>query len=196
MGDIFSKRLKQLRIERGKTQKEIADELNVKRTTYGEYERGKISPPVEKIKTLAEILNTTPQYLLGWENIHAEHDDNVTGNIIKKLREQRNISSKEFAKEINISVSDLKKYEDGTYQIPMTVINLIADYYNISVGDLIDAHMEYSNKNKFTPMQKERFRKFGIWTKEFSNVVFTNEEVEKIIDYAKYLLHQRKEHER
>ena len=196
MDDTFSKRLKQLRKERRKTQEEMAEILNVKRSTYGEYERGKIFPSVEKIEILAKILITTPQYLLGWDDQRqVSSDSTVTGNIIRRLREQRKLTSKEFANEINISVSDLEKYEDGTYQIPMTVINLIADYFDISITDLVESHVRQS-KTVFSPMQKERLRKFSIWTREFGNTIFTQEETLKIMEYAKFLLHQRKDSEK
>ena len=36
-------KLKELRIDSGKTQKEIADYLNVKQNTYSQYENGKIT---------------------------------------------------------------------------------------------------------------------------------------------------------
>lgn len=196
MDDTFSKRLKKLRNERGKTQEEMAEALDVKRSTYGEYERGKIFPSVDKIEVLAKILITTPQYLLGWdEQRQVSSDSTVTGSIIRRLREQRKLTSKEFANEINISVSDLEKYEDGTHMIPMSVINLIVDYYNISITDLVEFHVRQS-KTVFSPMQKERLRKFSIWTREFGNIILTQEEVEKIINYAKYLLHQRKDNEK
>ena len=56
--EVFSKRLKALRKDREKTQEDMSKLLNIQRSTYGEYERGKIMPPVEKIKILAHILNT------------------------------------------------------------------------------------------------------------------------------------------
>ena len=40
MNLIFHTRLKALRTEKKKTQEEMAKELQIKRSTYGEYERG------------------------------------------------------------------------------------------------------------------------------------------------------------
>lgn len=58
-------RLKELRRERGDTQDYIAGLLHVKRSTYGEYERGKIRPPAEKLFFLAEHYGVSIDYLLG-----------------------------------------------------------------------------------------------------------------------------------
>lgn len=68
MRNVFPERLKKLRKDKGMTQEEVAKLLNIKRSTYGEYERGKILPPIEKVKHLSEILDTDPQYLVGWDS--------------------------------------------------------------------------------------------------------------------------------
>lgn len=65
----FSERLKKRRQELGKTQQQIADKLDILRASYGEYERGNNTPPIDKLEKLAEALKTTPQYLCGWENL-------------------------------------------------------------------------------------------------------------------------------
>ena len=62
MNSIFTVRIKELRLSRGKTQAEIAESLGILRTTYGEYERGKIIPPMDKINMLAEMYNVSVDY--------------------------------------------------------------------------------------------------------------------------------------
>lgn len=76
MNTIFTTRIKSLRIEAGKTQAEIAERLGVLRTTYGEYERGKIMPPMDKIKVLAELYNVSVDYLIGNTNEPKENTHN------------------------------------------------------------------------------------------------------------------------
>jgi transcriptional regulator with XRE-family HTH domain len=76
MNTIFTTRIKSLRIEAGRTQAEIAERLGVLRTTYGEYERGKIMPPMDKIKVLAELYNVSVDYLIGNTNEPKENTYN------------------------------------------------------------------------------------------------------------------------
>ena len=64
---IFAERLRDLRKSRLKTQQQMADLLNIRRSTYGEYERGVILPPTDKIQTLAKYFNVTVDYLIGKE---------------------------------------------------------------------------------------------------------------------------------
>lgn len=57
MNKKFCDRMKRLRNESGKTQGEMAELLGVQRSTYGEYERGKIMPPVEKTGTVGKDIS-------------------------------------------------------------------------------------------------------------------------------------------
>ena len=68
MDSIFSKRIKALRKDRNKTQVDISKILGIIRTTYGEYERGRIIPPMDKINTLADYYTVTVDYLIGNTN--------------------------------------------------------------------------------------------------------------------------------
>lgn len=195
MNDVFPKRLKQLRLEKGLTQEKIAEVLNIKRSTYGEYERGKISPPIEKIETLAEIFSVAPQYLIGWENQSSStSNDNLVGTIVRSLRKNRRISSEEFAKELGISTTDLKNYENGTSIIPNEIAKVMAFYFSVSVEELMNVTTLSGAIKIFNDSeQKLRTLRFKRWAEEFGDLTFTNEEVEKFVDYGKFILYQRKE---
>ena len=65
---MFSQRLKRLRKEAQKTQAEMADYIEINRSTYGEYERGVITPPIDKIKLLADYFDVSVDYLAGYAN--------------------------------------------------------------------------------------------------------------------------------
>lgn len=57
--------IRNLREDSDKTQKELADYLNVKQTTYSKYELGKINIPVEVFIKLADYYRVSVDYLLG-----------------------------------------------------------------------------------------------------------------------------------
>lgn len=61
----FSKRLKQSRQDLKMKQKELSEKTGIKRTTIASYEVGNISPSFENVKTLAEALGVTTDYLSG-----------------------------------------------------------------------------------------------------------------------------------
>src|SRR5690606_18530038 len=54
-----------LRTERGLTQEDLANMLNIKRQTYSAWERGIANPDIETISFLADFYNVSTDYLLG-----------------------------------------------------------------------------------------------------------------------------------
>ena len=61
-------RLKTMRERKGKSQKEIADLLEVKQQQYSKYELGINSIPIEKLCKLADYYETSVDYLIGRTN--------------------------------------------------------------------------------------------------------------------------------
>ncbi len=68
--NTFGKRLKLLRAEKGLTQVQLAEELNVDKSTIAKYETDKIEPSVNMVKTLAIYFRVSTDYLLGLEDIY------------------------------------------------------------------------------------------------------------------------------
>lgn len=61
----LAKNIKEQRKIAEKTQEEMAQLLNVKRATYGEYERGNNLPPIDKLVTIADCFSVSIDYLVG-----------------------------------------------------------------------------------------------------------------------------------
>lgn len=122
------KRIKERRKELNLSVDELAKKLNKNRTTVYRYEKGDIENlPMDILGPLAKALNTTPAYLMGW-------DDK-----------------------------------------PTSTIDTITDYYRLSVG----------NENNV------RIERFKVWAKKFDKYVFTDEEHNKLVEYAEFLIYQR-----
>lgn len=67
--------IKRRRLELDLSLADVAKLLSISKPTLQRYESGVISNiPYDKIERLAEILNTSPIVLMGWENIN--HKDN------------------------------------------------------------------------------------------------------------------------
>ena len=65
---ILMLRIKDLREDKDMLQKEVADLLNISQTNYSKYELGKINIPINTLKKLALIFDTSIDYLLGLTN--------------------------------------------------------------------------------------------------------------------------------
>ena len=65
MDVILGKRLKELRSERGLTQKEVAEALKLNSVTYLHYEKEQREPPLAVLVEMAKYFGVTTDYLLG-----------------------------------------------------------------------------------------------------------------------------------
>ena len=61
---IMKMRLKELRVEHGYTQTEIAEKLNIKQNTYSQYESGVRQIPLDSLVKLAALYDTSVDYVL------------------------------------------------------------------------------------------------------------------------------------
>jgi transcriptional regulator with XRE-family HTH domain len=57
--------IRNLREDNDLTQKQLAELLHIKQTTYSKYELGKINVPIEAFITLADYYETSIDYLVG-----------------------------------------------------------------------------------------------------------------------------------
>ena len=62
---ILGKRLKELREEKGFTQKELAKKLNIHSVTYLHYEKEQREPPLTLLAEIAKFYDVSVDYLLG-----------------------------------------------------------------------------------------------------------------------------------
>jgi transcriptional regulator with XRE-family HTH domain len=62
---MFSKRLKELRLEKDLTQTELGEAVGLSQSTIGAYENNEREPNFEKLLELAKYFRVTTDYLLG-----------------------------------------------------------------------------------------------------------------------------------
>ena len=62
---VLGKRLKELRSDRGMTQKELACALGLNAVTYLHYEKDQREPPLSVLAQMAKFFDVSVDYLLG-----------------------------------------------------------------------------------------------------------------------------------
>ena len=62
--ESFASRLRKARANTGFTQREIAKELNISKSTIASYETGRTEPDIETLGTLADFYNVSVDWLL------------------------------------------------------------------------------------------------------------------------------------
>lgn len=82
-------RIKESRERIGKSQTDFAEMIGVSKQTLYKYENNIITNiPSDKIEAIAEITNTTPGYIMGWE--YAKNDVKSIGKLTSKDIEMLN----------------------------------------------------------------------------------------------------------
>jgi transcriptional regulator with XRE-family HTH domain len=89
--NILGQRVKELRLKQGFTQQELADKLSTSNMNIANIESGRVKNP-RNLSELAEILKSSPNYLLGGESdilkldaeIHLLATDNEVKNDFEK----------------------------------------------------------------------------------------------------------------
>lgn len=91
----FGLRLKELREAKRLSQTDVADRLEVTRSTISGYECNTITPSVEQLKRLAVLYNASLDYIMGMDDRSALYLDDLTESqqktvldIVDRLKEE------------------------------------------------------------------------------------------------------------
>ena len=97
-------RLKELRKEKGLTQTDLAELLEVTKLTIHNWENGVSSIKSDRLKKLCEIFDVDATYLLGYNNVKNETDikASVLDEALEKLRAINNVFSVESDEDPNM----------------------------------------------------------------------------------------------
>lgn len=91
MPENMAERIKNLRKEKGMTLEEVAIKVGVGKSTVRKWETGMIANMRrDKIASLANALGTTPEYLMGWNEINTPDEFVLTEgemDLIKLFRQ-------------------------------------------------------------------------------------------------------------
>ena len=94
VGDFMNigQRIKQRRKELRMSADDLGKRLGKDRSTIYRYEKGDIENlPLDILEPIAAALNTTPQYLMGWEQVQKKND--VLSDIVLKMNEDMELLS-------------------------------------------------------------------------------------------------------
>ena len=191
LGDI----LKDLRIQKGATQSDLAKLLKIKRQTYSSYERNISTPDIASLIMLAAYFNVSLYYMLEEELSGAKSNlsspdkiaqkesdifiNNILGERIKSLREHSELTQIELADMISISPSALAQYESGARNPSDDIKIKIADFFSVSVDYLLGRKSQEAKSDDYLSLEQ------GAILNLFSEL--PQDDVLKVIEYAELL---------
>lgn len=97
--DIGNK-IRELREAANMTQTELAEKLHTTKQTIHKYENNIVlNIPMNKLELIAKALNTTPAYLMGWEDTSKANIEENKTNTIKFIGRDGTVEVKHFSDE-------------------------------------------------------------------------------------------------
>lgn len=136
-------KLKSIRTSELLSQEKIADMLNIKRSTYKEYEVQNSIIPSKYLWKLCDIFNVSIDYIFDftdvkqYPNAKKEIDQNVVGERLKGFRKEQKLTQEKLASELNTTQSVIADYERGRYFIATPFLYQICHKYHISADYLL-----------------------------------------------------------
>ncbi len=137
----IGERIKELRIQKGKTLDEIASCAKTTRQTIHKYENNIITNiPSDKIEAIAKLFHVSPAYLMGWETDSLLSEDASTNTKDITQQSKANFHTPEEAMEFIIRNPVISAY--GGYDINKMSGDEIIDFANelVDMFKLIARH--------------------------------------------------------
>lgn len=195
----FGNKIKKLRKEKGLTQSQLAEMMGTTQSTIYKYEKGLRSVPMGVLQNFADIFETSVDLLIDTPaTIELNYRDIETGKKLSSLRESHNLTRSELSQELNIPVYSLANFESGISTIPIDILIKLSSYFNISIDELVGVHIK-SDKEGEEHLERVVISKnptllktYERWNREVGVVDFSADEMNELINFAKYLVSKRK----
>lgn len=188
LSERIGKKITYIRHKRNMSIEELADKIGISPLQLEDMESGinrGFNP--ELMKRFCEVLNVDDTYFLDM----IEPIDNI-GENIKSLRKMNELSLNELAEELHVSTDRLKNYENGKEQIPFDTLDKLASIFNISVNMLIGMNFKArENESHFVSVMRI-LKRTKQWNEVVGETQFSDEEMNELMNYAKYLISKRK----
>lgn len=130
----LSSNLSFLRKEKGLTQEAVAETLGLGRQAVGFYESGDREPTLENLLNLARFFEVSVDDLLS-------KDMRPAGTLVslnlQYLRKKERYSQGDMARFLNVSRSNMSKYESGAIELNNQGLLNVSEFFGVTVDDLL-----------------------------------------------------------
>lgn len=116
-------RLEIIREKKELLQKDVAKQIGVVESVYSEWENEKTSIPTRRLYQLANLFETSIDYMVGLSNVNTkiqnrnEIDINLVSLHLKEIRKHLKMTMRDLAQKLNTTSSAISNYENGKFLI-------------------------------------------------------------------------------
>lgn len=139
----YGKIIKSLRNANNVMQKDLAEFMQIKRSTYNQFEQQYDIIPIKRLNQIANYFNVSIDYLLGltsvmsYENSGKEIILDVASKRLKEFRKEHKLNQDKLAKILNVSPGVIAHHEAKRTIIGTPFLYDLCKKYNISADYLL-----------------------------------------------------------
>ncbi len=143
----YGEKLKNLReynnINRRVSQKEVADAIGIKRSSYNQFEQQYDIIPIKRLNQIANFFNVSIDYILDltqemqYKNNNDEINRMLAKERIKEIRKDNNLTQKELAKILQTVQPVIANYENGKNLVATPFLYDLCKRFNLSADYLL-----------------------------------------------------------
>ena len=136
-------KLKDLRENQELTMQDLANQLNIAKSSYSLWEEGIERIPLERLISICDFFNVSLDYLMDntntpkYQNSQKGLDKNILKNNLKLLRKDLKYTQDAFAKLLNLNRTTIINYEKGLTIPLLDHLLFISKNFNISLDYLL-----------------------------------------------------------
>lgn len=105
------------------------------------------------------------------------------GKMISGMRMEMGLSQTDVAERLNLTKNTYGNYERGDRKIPLPDLIALSKFFDFKIDDFVREEKEIQWTNQIAHTLR----------KEFDGIMFTEDELNEIIAFTKYLLSKRSE---
>ena len=139
----YNLRIKYLREYNGYSQREIAEAIGIKRSSYNQFEQQYDLIPLKRLNQIANFYNVSIDYLLNlsdkmqYTNNKQDIDRELSRKRIKELRKDNSLTQQELANILQTVQPVIANYENGKNLIATPFLYDLCKKFNLSADYLL-----------------------------------------------------------
>ncbi len=140
---LYKNRLKELRDRNNLKQKDLLNIVNLSDTQYSSYENEKELMPIKHLNAICNYFNISFDYIFNFTDLKQYENSKkaiikiISGQRLKDLRKDNNLTLIKFAEILNAGKSTISEYERGNNLIATPFLYDICKKYKISADYLL-----------------------------------------------------------
>lgn len=169
---------------------DLCNKTGIPKSAISYYMSGKSKPKSDRVFLISEALNVDEAWLMGYpvsmERKEKQSNDS-NGTVLKELIEKSNLTDVEIAKELHISLDDLKAYESGMKDIPLEILLKFSSFFGVSIDELQGVNMFKEGSTAFVSTNERPVELHKRWAEKVGKTDFTDKEHDLIVETALFI---------